>query len=457
MNNSCYEVSPASPGTVDSLNTLEELRESDESDSVNLSLSSSSSPCPSKPWSSSSSSRPSLAHLHEAADPYLPSLRGKDISDARCALANILTSSVSKGLLVKRLRNSATFPKFHNSSSVTRQCPDTGVVCAELESVLNSKLPTEPEWEDPIQKKGLTTFKVVPSQKHQSYDPEVNLDAPDQCQKTEDNNEHQAPPDANNQTEIEAEVCSPPRSEPETPFPDQELSSEEVHASDSPDSPPPQHVSDDQEGPGSPLCDIEDTDERLKEEDEGEVSSEVTAAALSEHSEEVPSGDQINSEDQSEVPQSPRKDMDQDVEEEVVLKEEEEEGEEDLFPPPPPPVFFNEDLDIMEPRDDTTSSVSSPQSSSAACNGQTEASTEDHRDESTPAAAAPKPPDKTNAAPSRFAQAVALAVQRSRLQRQGQALGPQPPSDAQSTLEASTHRSTYQCGKLYCPFTHVLQ
>ncbi|KAM9334132.1 cordon-bleu protein-like 1 [Symphorus nematophorus] len=97
-------------GSVDSLNTVEELRESDDSDSVNLSRSSSSSPYPSQPWSSSSSSRPSLAHLHEIADPYLPSFRGKDLSDARSALAKVLTSSVSKGTLNLKLFYHPTSP-----------------------------------------------------------------------------------------------------------------------------------------------------------------------------------------------------------------------------------------------------------------------------------------------------------------------------------------------------------
>uniref|UniRef100_A0A3B4U255 Cordon-bleu WH2 repeat protein-like 1a n=1 Tax=Seriola dumerili TaxID=41447 RepID=A0A3B4U255_SERDU len=168
-------------GTVDSLNTVEELRESDESASVNQSVSSSSSPHPSQTRSSSSSSRPSL-------DPYLPSFRAKDFSDARTSLAKVLTSSVSKGTLVRRLRNSATFPKLHSVSftSRTHRGPEAAGFCAELESVIKSKLPTEPEWEDPLQRKGTTTFKVVPSKRQTSHDPEVTEDVPDQDQVTED-------------------------------------------------------------------------------------------------------------------------------------------------------------------------------------------------------------------------------------------------------------------------------
>lgn len=373
-------------------------------------------------------------------------LGGKDKSDARCALANILMSSVSKGVLVKRLRNSASFPKFHSGSSpmpVTRQCPDNGVFCAELESVLNSKLPDESAWEDPVEKKGMTTFKVIPLKK-ESQDPRDNLDAPDQCQKTAEDNESEASPE-NNQTEAEEEeeeVCSPTTSETETPLPNQE-----AQASDSSDSPPPPHLLDIQECPPSPLCEVGDTDERLKEEDEGEVTSEVTPAAPSDHSEkELPSGAQINSDDQSDVLQSPKKDMDiygsytddKEVEEEVVLLEQEE--EEDIFPPPPPPVFFNQ-----EPREDTTSSAT------LAHNGQIDAFSEDHRDTSSPT-----PPVKTSAASSRFAQAVALAVQRSRLHRQGKPLEPQSPSGPQSTLP-STRKSAYQYGECCWPVKHTVQ
>lgn len=153
-------------GNGDLLNVLEESRESDESDSLNFSLSSSSSPQPSplRPFSSSSSSRPSLASLHELADPYLPSFRGKDLSDARAALAKVLTSSVSKGALIKRLKNSSAFPKFPNGGSsphVTHGGWEDGARWSER--LAASSLPAEPEWEDPSERRGTSTFKVVPS------------------------------------------------------------------------------------------------------------------------------------------------------------------------------------------------------------------------------------------------------------------------------------------------------
>ncbi|KAF3857348.1 hypothetical protein F7725_009207 [Dissostichus mawsoni] len=162
----CVNTHQEVKASVDSL--TEDLRESDESESV--SLPSSSSPSPSHPRSSSSflrsssSSSRSFAHLYEVADPYLPSFRGKDLSDARSALAKVLTSSMSKEALVRRMRNSASFPKLYNGSSLKSMTPrrsDNGGFC--VESVLEHKLPTEHEWQDPAQRKGMTTFKVVPS------------------------------------------------------------------------------------------------------------------------------------------------------------------------------------------------------------------------------------------------------------------------------------------------------
>ncbi|XP_067439445.1 cordon-bleu protein-like 1 [Thunnus thynnus] len=452
-------------GTVDSLNTQEEPREYDESDSVNLSLSSPSSPHPSQPTSSSFPSRPSLAYFHEVADPYLPTLRGKDLSDARCALAKVLTSSISKGPLVRRLKNSATFPKLYNSSScmaVTQKYPDDEDYYAEFQSVLKSTLPTEREWEDPVHRKGMTTFKVVPSKKQMSYDAELILDVPDQCQITvEDNHDSVASPppeDRNNQTESEEDPCSPDRAETETSSPSPEPCPQEIPASDAPASPPSPHDLDSQDCPGSPLSEVGDTDEKLEEEEEPEDTSDVTQAPSSDCSDEELTGDdQINSETQSELLQSPSAqslstDTDQygscvdEREGEEVVQEEEEE-EEDSFPPPPSPVFFNEDIEVLqESTEDTTASTlpcSKPPSPTS--NGQTNAFSEDHQNEATSAtpdqsSAPSSPPDKMSTAPSLFAQAVALAVQRSRLQSRGKGLGPEA-----ATLPSSP-RSAYQYG-----------
>ncbi|XP_051284022.1 cordon-bleu protein-like 1 [Dicentrarchus labrax] len=544
--------------TVDSLITVEK-RESEESDSVK-SLSSSSSTYPSHSWSSKSSSRPSFAHLHEVADPYLPSFRGKDLTDARCALAKVMTSSISKGTLVRRLRNSATFPKLYNGSSfmsMTQRFSENGDFYAEPEPVLTSNLPTEPEWEDPAQRRGMTTFKVVPSKKQKSHDSELTVDVPDQIT-IEENPESEASSEVGkNQTEPEEDPCSPARSETETPLqspePSQETeepaslpppldednqdcpvsplcevrdtvakqeeedepevpylqspepssqetqaseepaflpppldedyqecpgsplcqvgdigekqeeevepevaylkspepSSQEIQASEEPASLPPPLDVDDQDCPGSPLSEVGGTVEKQQEEeDEPEVTSEVVQATPSDCSdgELASDGQIIISEDQSELLQSPsRQFVSTDIDhcgsntDERKVKE-----EEDSFPPPPPPVFFNEEIEVMEEgREDTTaSSLPSSQPLSLSSNGQTNAFSE--LTSATPAAA-PKPLDKISSAPSRFAQAVALAVQRSRPQSRGKSLGPQAPSGPQSTLP-SPPRTIYQFG-----------
>uniref|UniRef100_A0A3P8SDS6 Cordon-bleu WH2 repeat protein-like 1a n=1 Tax=Amphiprion percula TaxID=161767 RepID=A0A3P8SDS6_AMPPE len=417
-------------GAVDSLNTLEEQRESDESESVNQSLSSS--PPNSQPQSSSSSSCPSLAHLHEVTDPYLlPLFRGKDLSDARCALARVLTSSVSKGTLVKRLKNSATFPKFHNSSSFmssTPKCSDNGALCTELEAVLTSELPTENEWEDPAQRRGLTTFKVVPSKKLNFSDSEVSLNAPDQSQTSADNHpESEEPLDIeNSQMEAEEDLHSPDRSESEAPLASPELCSQDADLSR-------------QDSPHTSLHEAGDVTEGQEDEEEPEVTSEVIPAGLSDCSDgDSTSEAHINPEDQNKFIESPSTDIDQCSScgvEKKVEEEPEDEEEEVAFPPPPPPVFFNEDIEVMEEeKEDPAASCLSPSPTS---NGQTTASSE----ESTSVT----PVDKTSAAPSRFAQAVAMAVQRSRLQSRGKSFGPQVSNGPHSTLP-SPPRSTYQYG-----------
>ena len=522
---------------------MEELRESDESDSVNLSLSSPSSPHPSHPWSSSSYSRPSLSHFHEMADPYLPSFRGKDLSDARSALAKVLTSSVSKGALVKRFRKSATLTKLHSPSSymsTTQRYSNNEVVFAEREPVVTSSLPTEPQWQDPVQRKGMTTFKVVPSKKKKSHDPELTLDVPDQY-RVEDNLESEGSRElADNQTETEEDQLSPDRSETEADphssvrseteedpcssvrsetevdprSPDRSEIEEDPHSLDrseteadphssvrseteedprspdrfetvedphSPDrsgteipsqspepsfteievSPPPPVDLDDQDCPCPPLSDAEDA--KQNGEDEPEVTSEVIPAAPSDCSEEeLPTDGQINSEDQSEFLQSPSRQSvssdtnqcgsytdEREVKEEMV--QEEDKGDEgDSFPPPPSPIFFNEDTE-EESEDTVASSLPSSHPPTPSSNGPANTFTEDLQYESTSdtpeeSAAAPKPPDKMSSAPSRFAQAVALAVQRSRFQRLGKGSGPQAPSGPQSTLP-SPPRTLYQFGE----------
>ncbi|XP_016533657.1 cordon-bleu protein-like 1 isoform X1 [Poecilia formosa] len=325
----------------ESLKTLEELKETDDS---------------------LSSSNPSLTRLHEAPDSYRPSFRGRDISDARSALAKVLTSSVSKGTLVRRLRNSAAFPNFNVTScvSTTSKCLDDRDPCAERESVFRSNLPTESEWTEPDQRTGWTTFKVVPLKKPASSDQEMMHDTQD-------------------------------RSE-------------------------------------LPVIDDKETTEKRKEEEE----PEVTPAPVDDCDGETAND---NSENQSEFGLSPNAGMvpcssciDEKVEEDVSH----EEDEEAVFPPPPPPVVFTEDMETVEKEDSQASPI---------LNGHTNAFSIAHNNVSSTVS------DQTTVTPSRFAQAVALAVQRARLQRLdlGVGSGPQASGGPNGTLPSHS-RSSYQYG-----------
>ncbi|KAI4831457.1 hypothetical protein KUCAC02_000998 [Chaenocephalus aceratus] len=129
---------------------------------------------------------------------------------------------------------------------------------------------------------------------------------------------------------------------------------------------------------------------------------------------ELPSDGQIilgnEAEDQSHNGQSESKDVNHcgslaEVKQEVV---QEEDKAEDCFPPPPPPVYFEETIEEKE----DASSRSSSQQPSPTYN-------EIHQESSR------KP---FNPAPSRFAEAVALRVQRSRLRSTGKGLDAQVQS-----------------------------
>ncbi|KAM8904409.1 uncharacterized protein AB9W97_008071 isoform 1-T2 [Spinachia spinachia] len=371
-------------------NPAMELRECDKSDSMNLSLPpSSSSP---HPQCSSSSSRPLFAHLHEVTR---PSFRGMVLSDARCALAKVLTSSVSKATVVTRLRNTSTFPKFSNVSSLsTPRCSHKELYGAELESVLTSNLPTEHE--APAQRKGMTTFKVVPSTTQKVRHPEP---APNQMTGGDD------PQSEGHPTGAGGDPPSPHRSETRTALQSPEPSSPEA-------APPPRPAqdADDQENQGLPRSGVGvGVVEKQTEENECGHQSGVLPLDCSDG--------ELPSEAQEDPAEPVSADMEEtEAEEEVVPGKE----ERDLFPPPPPPIFFDEHMGGEA--EDTTASSSSPPASPTS-SGATREFSADRRP-----AAAPEPLDPKCTAPSRFSQAVALAVQRSRLQSSGKGLGPPDPS-----------------------------
>ncbi|RVE75265.1 hypothetical protein OJAV_G00015290 [Oryzias javanicus] len=375
----------------DSLCPPEELKDGEESPSINSTSRSSSppgrrpSPCSSFPLS------PEDSRLHP------PSFLGKDLSDARSALAKVLTSSVSKGTLAKRLRNSASFPKFNVSSCISvnsdrREDKDAG---AEPESVLDLNLPTENE---DVQRRGMTTFTVVPTKKLTDV-PEKPAEEERVSEEEEGN---PAPPEGVENVNSE-DHCQP------TPVDDTSTSPPSVNDSDGQKS---------SEKPSS------EADEKEAEKEEAEVTSGEIPAAPSD----LKDGENLNeghgiAENREGILQSLPTDPCIPCEETNVVQE-------DVgFPPPPPPVFFKEDNEVPERQ---ASLASDP-------NRRTEESSQDP----TGVSAAPEPPpEKRTSAPSRFAEAVAMAVNRSRLQ--SLSTTPEAPSDPNGTPA----RSTYQYGSL---------
>ncbi|KAM9766879.1 uncharacterized protein ACNS7B_017290 isoform 1-T1 [Menidia menidia] len=433
----------------DCLSPLEEERNSDECNSVNLSLSSGSSRRPSQSQPSSSSPRPSLAPLHEATDPRVPKFRGKDLFDARAALAKVLTSSVSKGTLAKRLRNSNAFSKFHVPSCVSRtpECPDDAAFCAELESAFRSNLPTGGEWEDPVEKRGVTTFSVVPPKTLVSCEAEVTVNFPERPHLTGQESPSTESPE-NNRPETGENPGSPDRPESESTFPSPEPASRKIQSEDGSTSNPPACDSDDDNCPERSPPEVSGAIMQQEEEMEPEAVSSDCG------NEESGAESHINPEDvQEDVVQDSPCSGEEKVEEDAMEEEEEEEeteeaeeaetkaeAEEEIsFPTPPPPVHYKEDSE-KDGEEPAASSLPYFHAARPDSNGHAAASGDARNDDST-SAPAPQPADTANVAPSRFAQAVAMAIQRSRLLSFGKALGPQV-----SSTFPSAPRSTYQYG-----------
>lgn len=347
------------------------------------------------------------------------------MSDARSALAKVLTSSASRGALVRRLKSSAAIPKLGSGSALTPETRggfDGGGVW-NLDSVPSPGLPTQPEWEEPVHRVAMTTFKVVPS-KPTGSDPVVL-----------------------GQTEVDDEPSVESSPDPETEPPGQsslEACSQEDPGPDGLPSLPPSPHSEGQVCPDSPPTEEEEV------EDGPEVTPELVPAQLSEcDALEALTEEQIESAEQREGPQSPTQSggADEDpagpnadeTDAEAVDDGVDEAVEEDAFPPPPSPVFFTEDTNSLDKFDEApqaSCSPSSSQPSSPTSTGPDGAPGQDFQEAPQLPKPTPEPLVKTDAGPSRFAEAVAMAVQKSRLQRQGNVLGPQassgPPSDPPS-------------------------
>lgn len=421
---------------------MEEQQECEESISLNLTPSPpQSSPELRQPRFSSSST---LSSLHDMVDPYLPLFEGKDLSDARSALAKVLTSSVSRGALVRRLRISG-MPKSCYGSTLkpeTRKCSGEGGAWAGPESVPSCSLPIQPEWEEPIHRVSMTTFKVVPSK---PTGPEPAAEVADQI-KVENEPGVEGSPDPETDSELQIEEDLPGWSSTEPCSPEDPGSDRLPSLPPSPDL--ESHVC-----PDSPPTEEEEEEKKEEKEEDG---PEVILVESSECDDGEPLTEgQINSEEQKEVPQSPTQlgstEMDQcdpntDETEGEVLQDEavdhkvDQEAEEDVFPPPPSPVFFTEDTNILnevEGAPQASCLLSSSQPSSPASSGPEGGPGQDLQLGPQLPESAPEPLEETSAAPSRFAEAVALAVQKSRLQRQGKGLGPQATSRPHSDLPST--------------------
>lgn len=343
------------------------------------------------------------------------------MSDARSALAKVLTSSVSRGAMVRRLKKSAAIPKSGSGPTLTPEthgCFDDGGVWAQPESVPSSSLPTQPEWEEPVHRVAMTTFKVIPS-KPTGSDPGPGIEV-----EGEPAVEGSPDPGTDGQTQTEEDPLCPSSLEG---------CSQEGPGSDRLPPLPP--------SPGSVCHDSPPTEE---EEDEPEVTPEVVPVESSECDDVEALEVQIESAEQREVPQSSTQSGSTDVhqggpdagETEVEGEVLQDEAVDDAFPPPPSPVFFIEDTNILSEVEEVPQAFclpSSSQTSSPTSPDPDGVIGEDVQVASQLPKLAPEPLEKRDVAPSRFAEAVAMAVQKSHLQRQRKVLGLRasrgPPSD----------------------------
>ncbi|XP_028324032.1 protein cordon-bleu-like isoform X2 [Gouania willdenowi] len=367
--------------------TVESLEDPSESDGSQTSMPSLQ---PAQAQSSSSSpycSTPS--YLQEGTEKRLSSLRGRDQSDARTALAQVLMSSVSKSSLVKRLSHSATIAKFPNGSpcmSTSLKRSDDGDYCAELESVLDSNFPTENNLENPVERTGLTTFKVVPPKTASLSVSDNTPRSPEVSQSLEeDNPTAEALPEVKSlKKESKDELNSSDISGSETPLASSENFQDsplDLHNSDSP--------------PVNLPSALEETTED-QEKEEPEVSTEETITELARSIEKLSTEGDITGVDLHQN-STPDRDEQSFCLNKEATQEEKEDEEQANFPPPPPPVFFNEYTDV-------TIDASPPPSPAL--------SKKSEPPEDKPSSHLPK----RSTSLSRFAQAVTKAVQRSRLQ-----------------------------------------
>lgn len=287
-----------------------------------------------------------------------------------------------------------------------------------LESVLDLNLPTEAE---DVQRRGMTTFTVVPTKKLNSV-PEKLLANEERVSEEEEEKGNPPPPEgaeSMNSEVLEAFCQSTP-------------------GDDTSASPPSLNDSDDQNTPEKPSS---DADEKKTEENE----DEETPAAPSD----LKDGENLNegltnADNQKEILQSLSTNHGIPCEEAKAAQNAVQEEEDIAFPPPPPPVFFKDDSEVP-----FSSALCPSEADSSVLNEHTE---ESGQDPTCVSAASESPLEKRPAALSRFAEAVAMAVHRSG--RQSLSKTPEVSGDPRGALQPPA-MSTYQYGKprvLFCHF-----
>lgn len=453
------------------------LNSVDEEDSMKQDSS-----CPSP---SPSSTLPSSSPLHKRLDSQQPTTHGKDLSDARAALAKVLTTSLSSGMLIKRLKNTKnTEPNSENG--------------AEMISVLNSNLPTENDFEDLQYKTGLTTFKVVPSRRESDAEPIqavlakdgadadsetaeqiIPEDAPSengkgsrdqsesssptpcpdegdtniyplQLDNQNDNSTEMATQDEDNSDEIKSMLPSgsdfedplnktglttfkvvPSRRESDVEPIQRDLEDNNAETETAEQVPPDTDPSVNLEEPPVQSEPIRFPDEgetassllQLDEqnEDSTETSKQQEVGLTEDHKEEMTSDQSVESVTNKDDLYLAEEEVDNECSTQLTICDPEsydktknvtQDDDSDNFPPPPPPVYFNEDSE------ETTGGLSVSAPTRGVTNGHVRSNSEP------PQTVHPSPgdTDRTGSVPSRFAQAVALAVQRSRLHSTGKTI-----------------------------------
>ncbi|CAL8289771.1 unnamed protein product [Lota lota] len=425
--NSHAHLPAVTEGSAGMSNSIREWELRTQRDSVNTSRTGS--PLPSSSSSSSSSTISSSNQLlpqpqEDGRDSCTPESQRahKELSHVHSVLAQILNSSLSNGKLRTRSGN-APFSKSYNDGdkdnkddSITHEplLPPKCLFGGRGGSDLHPEL-----WEDSLQRKGLTTFKVVPSKKHRYHKLDQGLAVPD---------DQKSSPRRDSEVRESRPDSDPPRSpEPRTSSP---ADPEEVHGEG--------ELGVSQAEPASPS--LRDSGSQTQSAEVDRPSPDPESRTVREGEVEGAQDEEVSDvEDKEVVHEEEEVVKDKGVQVEEVQREElQEEGDydevpeedDDYFPPPPPPVSYD---DQEEAPDEAagerstllqSSSVLPPPPPPSSSSSQIPDVPGTPTKEPRPRLGASSPLKRVSMAPSRFAQAVALAVQKTRSsQSQGMGYG----------------------------------